>query len=53
MQAMVADAFQWQDEPITLKDRTIQIVEEDFQIVDGLGELRRNEVNLNGGDGDH
>jgi hypothetical protein len=36
-----------------LENRTTQIIEKVFQIVDGLGNPRRNEVNLNGGDGDH
>ncbi len=51
MQAMVVDAFQWQDEPVTLEDKATQIIEKAFQIADGLGDPRRNEVNLNGGDG--
>jgi len=51
MQAMVANAFQWQDELVTLEDKATQIIEKAFQIADGLGDPRRNEVNLNGGDG--
>jgi hypothetical protein len=36
-----------------LEDIVTQIIEKVFQIADGLKDLRRNEVNFNGGDGDH
>jgi hypothetical protein len=48
MQAMVANAFQQLNEPISLEDRVVDVVEDVFKIVDGL----QQEANEGDRDGD-
>ncbi len=47
---MVANAFQQVDEPVSLEERAMDIIEEAFGVVDGL-HYSSNEGNNNDGEG--